>query len=208
MAKARGKLVVGLAGGIGAGKSTVARILAENGLAIIDSDRLNHEELGRPEVVETLVRWFGSEVLGSEGSLRREAVSEIVFNDAGQRARLEALLHPRIARRREELIAAAEADPEVRAVVLDSPLLFEAGLNRLCDVVIFVDAPADQRAARLAAGRGWSNQELYKREKSQQPLDSKRARADYTIDNNSGLDHLRSKVERLLSGLLGQASSG
>lgn len=202
----RGKLVIGLAGGIGAGKSTVARVLADSGLGVIDSDRLNHEELGRPEVIETLVGWLGQELRGPEGGLRRDALAQLVFNDPRQRARVEALLHPRIARRRQELIEAFEADPKVRAIVLDSPLLFEAGLDRLCDKVIFVDAPTDQRAGRLAAGRGWSGEELARREKSQQPLDSKRASADYIIVNNSGLDDLRSKVERLLAELLAQAS--
>ena len=203
------KLVIGLAGGIGAGKSTVARLLADNGVAVIDSDRLNGEQLEEPEVIAELVGWYGPDIREPGGGVCREALARIVFDDSpGQRRRVERLLHPRIARRRQELIEIFQADPGVRAIVLDSPLLFETGLDRVCDRVIFVDAPAAQRARRLAASRGWSAQEVSRREKSQEPLDNKGARADYIVENKSGLDDLRSKVEKLLSELLVQASSG
>ena len=208
MDEVRGKLVIGLAGGIGCGKSTVARILADNGAGVIDSDRLNHKELEQAEVIKTLVRWFGPDVCDPDGNLRRDALAEIVFNDPRQRERVEGLLHPRIARRRRELIEAFEADPKIRAIVLDSPLLYEAGLDRLCDVVVYVEAAKAQRAARVAADRGWSPESWSQREKSQEPLDSKRAKADHIVVNNSGLDDLRSKVERLLTELLAQATGG
>ena len=202
------KLVIGLAGGIGAGKSTVARFLADNGVAVIDSDRLNGEQLEEPEVIAELVGWYGPDIREPGGGVCREALARIVFDDPGQRRRVERLLHPRIARRRQELIESFQADPGIRAVALDSPLLFEAGLDRVCDLVIFVEAPAAQRADRLAATRGWSAEEVARREKSQEPLDSKGARADYIVENKSGLDDLRSKVEKLLSELLVQASRG
>lgn len=202
------KLVIGLAGGIGAGKSTVARFLADNGVGVVDSDRLNGEQLEEPEVVAELARWYGPDIRKPGGGVCREVLARIVFDDPAQRRRVEGLLHPRIARRRQELIENFQADPRIRAVALDSPLLFETGLDRGCDLVIFVDAPAAQRARRLAATRGWSAEEVCRREKSQEPLDNKGARADYIVENKSGLDDLRSKVEKLLSELLAQASRG
>ena len=202
------KLVIGLAGGIGSGKSTVARILAANGVGVIDSDRLNSEQLKHPEVVAALVEWYGEGIRDPDRQVSREGLARLVFDDPQQRRRVERLLHSRIAHRREELVEAFQADPDIRAIALDSPLLFEVGLDRMCDVVVFVDAPADERARRLATTRGWPPEKLARRERLQEPLDSKGAKADYTLVNNSGLDDLRSKVERLLSELLRQAARG
>jgi len=195
-------MVIGLAGGIGAGKSTVARILGEHGAAVIVSDRLNHQELDSPEVIQTLVEWFGPGLLGADGEILRPALAEIVFNDAQHRARVEGLLHPRIDRRRRELIAIYRRDPQIRLIVIDSPLLFETGLNELCDAVVFVEASPGDRRRRIAAERGWSEGDFRGREKLQKPLDSKRFDADHIVVNNSGLDDLRAEVERLLSKLL------
>jgi dephospho-CoA kinase len=200
------KIVIGLAGGIGAGKSTVARILADLGARVIESDCLNREELNTPEVIETLVAWFGESIRSPDGGIMPQAVADIIFRDPGQRARLEGLLHPRIERRRNQLIDRARRDPDTRAIVLDSPLLFEAGLDRICDVVIFVDAPADQCRRRVAETRGWTQDELTRREKSQRPLDIKKTQADHIVINDSGLGDLRIKVEKLLSELLAHAS--
>ena len=194
-------MVIGLAGGIGAGKSTVARILGEHGAAVIVSDRLNHQELDSPEVIQTLVEWFGPGLLGADGEILRPALAEIVFSDPQHRARVEGLLHPRIDRRRRELIASYGRDPQIRLIVIDSPLLFETGLNESCDAVVFVEASIDDRRRRLAAERGWSAGDLRGREKLQKPLDSKRFDADHIVVNNSGLDDLRAEVERLLSKL-------
>jgi len=207
MAQSKRKLVIGLAGGVGSGKSTVARLLREQGAAVIDSDRLNRDELSTPAVIDTLVAWFGDRIRDPEGSIHREALANIVFNDPKARARVEGLLHPRIARRRQVLIEQANNDPSVRAVAIDSPLLFEAGLNAICHVVLFVDAPRWRREQRVMAQRSWPRGELARREKLQKPLDSKKAAADHIVVNNSGLEGLRRRVERLLSELLNEAST-
>jgi len=96
----------------------------------------------------------------------------------------------------------ARSDPAVRLIVLDSPLLYEAGLADACDAVVFVEADRDVRRARVQAARQWSEQEFDRREKSQAPLDSKRRRADYVLDGNSGLDELRHQVKHLISRIL------
>ncbi len=199
----RKKPIIGLAGGIGAGKSTVARIIEGLGAAVIDSDRLGHEELGAPDVVATLRQWWGASVCSPAGGVDREKVGAIVFADAAQRTRLENLLYPRIQRRREEILAACDADPSVKAVVLDTPKLFEAGLNELCDTVIFVDADWSVRVRRVAESRNWTEEELRRRENLQDPLDMKKAGADHTVINHAGIDLLQSQVEQVLSSVPG-----
>lgn len=196
------KPIIGLTGGIGAGKSTVARIFESLGAAVIDFDRLAHEQFLDRSVIETLCEWWGEGVLTSDGSVDRQAVAAIVFEDPKQLARLEGLLYPRIGRARKDLVASFDGDPSVRAVVLEAPKLFEAGLAETCDAVIFVEADDEIRVRRVASSRGWPESELRRREKLLQPLDSKRTNADYLVANNSDIDDLRPKVERVLSAVL------
>ena len=198
----RDKPTIGLAGGIGSGKSSAARILETLGAAVIDADRLAHEQLDDAEVIETLREWWGNAILGLDGRVDRNAVAAIVFEDPVELARLERFLYPRIEKRREKLEAAYASDVNVRAVVLDAPKLFEAGLDKFCDVIIFVDADDDLRAKRLAAYRGWSASERARREKLQEPLDRKRASADHIVKNDSDIDDLRSEIERVFSAIL------
>lgn len=195
---------MGLAGGVGSGKSCVAEILSELGAGVIDSDALSHQEINHPEVKDVLCRWWGSEVLSPDGGVNRHRVGAIVFADPVQRHKLEALLHPRIAVRRMDMTAAYEKNPRIRMIVLDSPLLYETDLDLLCDAVIFVDAPQEARVARTEATRGWPEGELLRREKLQQPLDMKRARADYICENKSSLSDLRRQVERIFAQIVSE----
>ncbi len=127
------KPLIGLSGGIGAGKSEVARIFESLGAAVIDSDRLAHEELDAPGVAKTLREWWGSSVCTSDERVDRKTIGAIIFDNPGERARLEALLYPRIRKRREALLEAYEFDPNIKAVVLDTPKLFEVGLDEICN---------------------------------------------------------------------------
>jgi dephospho-CoA kinase len=197
-----GKPIIGLAGGIGSGKSTVASVLEDLGARIISSDRLNHEELNSPEVLRYLCSWWGQGVLLSDGRANREAIRRIIAADSAARTRLEKLVHPRIAARREALMKAYEADPAVRAIVWDSPLLFEAGLAGQCDRIIFVEAPRESRLARVMRDRAWTAEDLDRLEKSQKPLDFKRERADYIVVNNSDMEDLRRQVSDVFSHIL------
>lgn len=198
----RAKPIIGLVGGIGSGKSAVASVLQGLGATVIDSDRLAHAELNRPDVVETIRSWWGDKVCRSDGQVDRKVVGAIVFADATQLDRLERLLYPRLHRQRETLVAEYEQDPAVRAVVLDAPKLYEAGLGDYCDAVIFVDAPREQRLRRVRATRGWSEEELDRRERSQDSLDRKKANADYIVTNDSSLEDLQASVTRVFSQLL------
>ncbi|HYE62323.1 MAG TPA: dephospho-CoA kinase [Phycisphaerales bacterium] len=193
-------LILGLTGGIGAGKSAVARLLEQRNFLLIDSDKDAKEALDRPEVRSQLVQWWGDRVLTPEGTANRKAIAEIIFSDPAQRARLEALIHPLVKADRAQVIARAAREHR-RGVVVDAPLLFEAGSDKECDFVLFIDAPRDQRLARVAS-RGWDEAELTRREIAQLPLEEKRRRADTTIVNDSTIEALQARVDLALNDLL------
>jgi len=203
----RRKPLIGLAGGIGAGKSTVARMLSELGAGVIRSDELAGDEINQPEVIAALRDWWGSDVLGEDGRVDRQKVASIIFADPAQRRRLEALLHPRVQSRRAALIDEYEKDARLKAIVLDSPLLYEVDLDLICDAVVFVEAALPTREERSEKSRNWAPGELTRREKNQQPLDTKRARADYTVDNNSTLASLRRQVESVFLRIVSEAGA-
>ena len=186
---ARARLpTLGLTGAPGAGKSTIARELAALGCVVADSDALAREAYDDPEVRGALAaRW---------GTVDRRAVADIVFRSPGDRAFLESLVHPWIARRRAELFAAAP--PGTRALVIDAPLLLEAGLGAACDRVIFVDCALETRQSRVASSRGWSPAELARREAAQWPLDRKRSLAHHVIRNDGDPASLRAQVRAVL----------
>lgn len=169
---------------------------------MIDSDRLGHEQLQSPEVLSQLQSWWGPQVVTAAGIADRSAISRIVFSDAAELARLEAVLHPLIDQRRRELLVDLERDPKVSAVILDAPKLLEAGLRNVCDRVVFVDAPRDQRLRRVAKTRGWSEEELNRRENLQFSLDKKRSMSDDVIVNHSDIEALRREVEQVFSAIL------
>ena len=202
----RKKPIVGLSGGIGSGKSTVAGILEKLGAVVISSDRLNHEELNTPEVKTILRSWWDDEII-ADGAVDRRKIAERIFGNAAERSRLEALVHPRIARRRDVILAEIRERPDVRMIVIDSPLLYEAGLDRMCDRVIYVEANEDNRRQRSEKDRQWPPGELARREKNQESLDNKRSRADHVCVNNSTPDALRQQVQDIYSKILTEFSS-
>jgi len=196
------KPIIGLAGGVGSGKSRAAAEMAKLGAVVIDSDQLSQQELETQEVKGVLKEWFGRSVFAEDGSVDRQKLAAVVFGDSAQRLRVERLLHPRVARRRAELIERARADASVAAIVLDSPLLFEVDLNLQCDAVVFVDAADSTRLERLARSRGWGVEELQRREKWHKTLDFKKGRSDYIIDNDSTIDALCRQVEKTFSRII------
>ncbi len=190
--------VIGLAGGIGAGKSAVARALASLGCLVTESDAQTRAALADEAVRHTIVEWWGEGVLDAGGAIDRSALARIVFNDPRERARLETLLHPFAHRARDEIIERAERE-HAPAVVIDAPLLFEAGLDAGCDRVVFVDAPRELRLERVRTTRGWDADELDRREKAQLPLEDKRRRSDDILVNAGHEEDLIPRVEALLS---------
>jgi dephospho-CoA kinase len=196
------KPIIGLAGGVGSGKSFVAQIFAEFGALVIASDEQVHRAYGRDDVKATLRRWWGDGVFAADGSVDRKAVAKIVFRDEIQKRRLEALIHPIVNQQRAEIMAAAGGDSAVKAFVWDIPLLFETGLNRACDAVVFVDAPLEIRQERVKATRGWPAEELTRREILQMPLDKKRSISHYMVSNDGSADVVREQARDVFSRIL------
>lgn len=181
--------VVGIVGGIGSGKSTIAAELCRRFQgARLDADRAGHTALAQPEVKSRLRQQFGDKIFDAQGQILRSHLAGLVFgSSAGQqsaRRELEQIVHPVI---RAELLSQLDqhqSQQDCRLIVLDAALLLEAGWDALCDGVVFLDVPPEQRLARVQ-GRGWSSEDLQRREESQLPLDEKRRRADF-IANNAG----------------------
>jgi dephospho-CoA kinase len=193
------KLVVGLIGGMGSGKSLAAAEFAKYGARVISGDKFGHEALRQPDIKESVARRWGSEILDSTGEVDRRKLGTIVFTEERERKALEGLVFPWIERRIGEEIARAKADPSVSLVVLDAAIMLEAGWAGACDRLVYVDAPREQRLQRLAEERGWSDQEVDKREKSQWPLTEKLKRADWTLDNSGSPEKLARQVQELLT---------
>lgn len=205
--KANGPMVVGLAGGIGSGKSEVAKVLASLGALVTDSDKDAKAALERSEVRAKLVEWWGAGVVSNDGSTNRKAIAQVVFERPEERARLEGLIHPLVKATRSELIGKA-TELGLPMVVIDAPLLFEAGLDAECDAVVFVEASRAERLARVKATRGWDEAELDRREKAQLPLETKKTKADVVIQNTGNLDDLRAQVDRAYRTLLARSDPG
>jgi dephospho-CoA kinase len=160
-----GKPIIGIVGGIGSGKSHVARLFGEFGALVIDSDQQVSEAYRRQDVKQTLRSWWGDSVFDAQGNVDKRAVARRVFKDAKERQRLEGLVHPLIAQLRDRMMAQAAADPQIVAYVWDAPLLAEVGLDRHCDAVVYVEADDEQRFQRVQQTRGWTREEWQRREK-------------------------------------------
>ncbi len=186
---------VGLTGGIGSGKSAVARRLAELGAIIIDSDRLAREvvEPGTKGFAE-VVAAFGEGVVGPDGALDRAALGRKVFGDQAARKRLEGIIHPRV---RERAVLLKEAAPSHSVVVNDVPLLVEAGLAGQYEAVIVVFASERTRIERLTRDRGMPEEEARSRIAAQATDEQRHAVADFEIVNEDTLAELESKVDAL-----------
>jgi len=192
---------------VGAGKSFVAQALAREGCGVINSDALAHEVLGQPETARQLVQWWGGGILDQQGVVDRKKVAARVFDDPAAVQQLNGLIHPAVNILRQQRMAKLMQDPQMRAIVWDTPLLFETGIHRECDAIIFVKAPESQRLARVTAERRWAADTLRKREKLQMALDKKEDLADYIVDNSGEAANTLHQVHQVLSQiLLNQAS--
>ncbi|MFG2086034.1 MULTISPECIES: dephospho-CoA kinase [unclassified Spirillospora] len=198
-------LKVGLTGGIGSGKSQVSARLAERGAVVIDADKIAREvvEPGTPGLA-AVVAEFGEDVLLPSGGLDREKVGRIVFADAGRLAALNAIVHPLVGERMQELMDAA---PDGAVVVYDVPLLAENGLAPMYDEVVVVDAPEDVQLDRLVARRGMTEEDARARMANQASRADRRAVATRVIDNSGTLDALKAQVDALWETLARRAAA-
>jgi dephospho-CoA kinase len=199
-------LVVGLTGGIGSGKSEVARRLGELGAIVVDADAIAREvvAIGTPGLAKVVAE-FGDEVLAADGSLDRDKVAALVFADDDNRRRLNAIVHPLIGTAMIERTAAAgESDPH--AVVLnDVPLLVEGGLADRYDVVVVVDVDPAVQLERLVELRGMTESDARARMAVQATREQRLAVADIVIDNGGDLDALERRVGEVWADLAARA---
>ena len=189
-------LLVGLTGGIGSGKSTVARMLEERGAVVFDADLLAREAVepgtqGHTAVIER----FGADVLAPGGELDREALASIVFADPSARRDLEQIVHPEVRRLFAE---GSEAYRDTdRIVVFSAPLLVESGMHTAFEILVVISATVATQIERLMRQRGMSEPAIRARIDAQAPLEDKAAVADFLVDNEGTLAELESQVERL-----------
>jgi dephospho-CoA kinase len=200
-------LSIGLTGGIGSGKSTVAARLAQLGAVVIDSDLLAREvvAVGSPGLARVVER-FGTAVLGSDGGLDRPRLGQLVFGDPAALADLNAIVHPLVRARSDALSAEAVAGGAV-AVVHDIPLLVENGLAAGFDQVVVVEAPLQVRLRRLA-GRGLDEQTARARIAAQATDEQRRAVADVVLDNSGSIEELWAQVDAFWQRLIGERAGG
>ena len=185
---------IGLTGGVGSGKSTVASMFVDRGAFVVDADAVAREVVAvGTEGLSALVAEFGEGILATDGSLDRAALAERAFADDAARARLNEITHPRIAARTAELMSRANPG---QVVVHDVPLLVELGLMPAYDLVVVVDAPDEVRLARLE-DRGMPEAEARRRMAAQCSRADRLAAADVVLDNSDGLDALEPQVEQL-----------
>jgi dephospho-CoA kinase len=197
-------LLVGLTGGIGSGKSTVARMLEERGAVVFDADLLAREAVepgtrGHAAVIER----FGADVLAPGGALDREALASIVFADPSARRDLEQIVHPEVRRLFAE---GSEAYRDTdRIVVFSAPLLVETGMHTAFEILVVVSATVVTQIERLMRQRGMSEAAIRARIDAQAPLEDKAAVADFLVDNGGTIAELENQVERLWHDLSARA---
>jgi dephospho-CoA kinase len=192
------KPVIGILGGIASGKSTVAAEFAKLGCKVIDADDIVHELLEKAALKEKVAARFGRAILDLTGKIDHKKLAAVVFDDVDKLSSLNEIIHPFVLRRAEELIARYDRQDQVKAIVLDMPLLVEVGWAERCDKLIFVDCKQELRVAR-AKKKGFDQNQLKIREKFQISLDNKVSLADNTVINNSGLSALVRQIADIFS---------
>ena len=187
------KLVVGLTGGFGSGKSSVAHLFKKMGAEVIDADKIAHDAMkkGSP-VFDPIIELFGEALHPGGKKMDRDMLAEIVFADAKRRKELEAVIHPYVYEKIKEKIEATDN----RVVLVEVPLLYEAGFEKLCDKVLAVTCNFPIKMKRLKSRR-FSEQEVRAREKVQMPEFLKAKKADFVLDNSKSIYQTQRGVERL-----------
>ncbi len=190
-------MLVGLTGGIATGKSTVARMFAERGAAVLDADEMVRE-LQNPgtSVYEAIVEAFGTLILKDDGTIDRKFLGEIVFRDEKGRRQLETIVHPALVAAVQQRVAQLRTQG-VSICVVELPLLIEAESERRFDSVVVVTAPQEVQVGRLMADRGLTREEALARIRSQMPLSEKVKRAHFVIENGGDLWETEQRVQEI-----------
>jgi len=195
------KPVIGILGGIGSGKSTVAAEFAKLGCKVIDADKIAHKLLDRKTVKEKIVGLFGEAILNSSGKVEHKKLAGVVFASDEKLDSLNGVIHPLVLKHTEELIEQYNQQNQVKAIVLDMPLLVEVGWAKRCDRLIFVDCEQKIRAER-AKKRDFDKNQIKIRENFQISLDNKESLADNVVENNSDFSALVRQVADIFSDIM------
>ena len=200
-------LLIGLTGGIGSGKSTVAGLFQKLGGHVIDADQICRElvEPGQPAWKE-VVQLFGEGILKEDQTLDRAQMAGIVFNDPEKKQALEAILHPRVFEAEQARYEQIRKNEPKALVFLDAALLIESGNYRKADRVLVVDCGRETRIQRTLAKGLWTREDIEQRLDSQMSLEEKKQFADMVIHNNSDLAHLSEQVNAVFNQLKAEAS--
>jgi dephospho-CoA kinase len=201
--KSKKKPIIGILGGVGSGKSAAAAEFGKLGCEVIDADKIAHELLDEPVVKNKVAASFGEVILDSAGKIDRKKLANIVFADADKLSLLNKIIHPFVLKRVGKLIKQVNRQNQVKAIVLDMPLLVEVGWAKRCDKLIFVECKQRIRAKRAKKMGILDKNKLKIRENFQISLDNKKSIADNIIDNNSGFSALAGQVTDIFSGIYG-----
>ncbi len=193
------KPIIGILGGICSGKSTVAGEFAKLGCEVINADKIAHALLEKEEIKNKIINLFGEAAIERGGKIDSKKLADIVFADTEKLGLLNNIIHPLVLSRAEELIGQFNRQNQVKAIVLDMPLLAEVGWDKRCDKIIFVDCERRNRVTRAKKVGFFDENQLKIREKSQISLDKKVSIADNLIDNNSSLAALAKQVTKIFS---------
>jgi len=195
------KPVIGILGGIGSGKSTVAAEFAKLGCGVIDADKIAHELLARQAVKEQIVTRFGPAVLDDAGKIDRRKLAEVAFSGTEKLSLLNQVIHPLVLEQADKLIDQYRRQSHVKAIVLDMPLLLEVGWAERCNKLIFIASEQKLRQSR-AKKMGFDENHLKIRENFQISLDKKFDLADNTVENNSDFSALVRQVADIFSDIM------
>jgi len=195
-------LTIGLTGGFGTGKTTVAKMFAKLGAKIIDADKINHALIHKGGACfKNVVRSFGKGIL-SRGDLDRDKLGVVVFNDPGKLQKLCRLAHPAIIREVKRRISTYKRNKNHFLIIVDAPLLIETGLEEICDILVVVKASREVQVRRLKRRMPIEEKDIKKRIRAQMPLREKTRLADIVIDNNGTLTKTKKEVKEIWQKLL------
>lgn len=196
-------LIIGIVGGIASGKSVVSACFKARGAFVLDADRAGHEVLRLREIRDQVRNIWGDSVFQTDGQVDRRKLGQIVFALQGgetELAKLEAITHPLIKKRLSEQIEQLRQEEKHPVAILDAPVLFKAGWDGFCDLILFVESSDENRLNR-ATQRGWTRSEFEQREASQVSLELKRSRSNYVVVNNDSLESVDHQVDQIWSEL-------
>ena len=196
-------VVIGVTGGVGTGKSTVATMFKQLGAVVLDADVIAHQIMEPKRLAwRQIVKTFGEDILNEDQTINRRRLATLVFHDEQQRKRLERIIHPPVLRWVKQRLHRLARSRRVRAVVLDVPLLVEVGAQGLVDALVVVTTPPQVQRERLTHKYGWLEEEAEARVAAPWDLSAKVALADHVVDNSNGVDSTRTQVKRIWSKLI------